>query len=127
MMDHQEATASLDIFSDELVNLCAAYDILINRDSEGKNEITEKLLSRLKQVKRDASVVNLAVSRAIGAQYERLTGGSIDELTKLLEASNRNLLALEQADGVLRAHGQKRPAGKPGGPIFRIYPEDADL
>jgi hypothetical protein len=107
MMDHQEATASLDLFSNELVNLCATYNFLIDKNHERKNEIIAALLTKLKGVQKEALVVNILVSEAIGEQCEQLVGGSIDGLTKLLEASNRNRLATEQADGVLRAHEQK--------------------
>jgi hypothetical protein len=100
MIDHQEATASLDLFSDQLVQLCASYDSLIDLKSEGKNELIEKL----KQVKRDSSVVHFAVSNAIDKQYEQLIVVSVDGLTKLLEALHRNLLAIEEADDVLRSH-----------------------
>jgi hypothetical protein len=107
MMDHQEATASLDLFSNELVNLCATYNFLIDKDHERKNEIIEALLTKLKGVKKEALVVNILVFEALGEQRAQLISGSIDGLTKLLEASNRNRLAIEQADGVLRAHEQK--------------------
>jgi hypothetical protein len=104
MMDHQEATASLDLFSDQLVQLCASYDSLIDRKSGGKNDLIEKVLGKLKQVKRDSSVVHFAVSNAIDKQYEQLIVVSVDGLTKLVEALHRNLLAIEEADDVLRSH-----------------------
>ena len=104
MMDHQEATASLDHFSNQLDLLCASYDSLIDRKSDGKNELIEKLLRKLKQVKRDSSVVHFAVSNAIDKQYEQLIGVSVDGLTKLVEALHRNLLAIEEADDVLLAN-----------------------
>jgi hypothetical protein len=104
MIDHQEATASLDRFSNQLVQLCATYDSLIDTKSNGKNELIEKLLRHLKHVKRDSSVVHFVVSNAIDKQYEQLIGGSMDGFIKLVEALHRNLLAIEQADDVLLAH-----------------------
>ena len=103
-MDHQEATASLDRFSNELVQLCATYNFLIDRKSDGNTEPIEKLLLHLKQLKRDSSIVHFVVSNAIDKQYEQLIGGSMDGLIKLVEALHRNLLAIEQADDVLLAH-----------------------
>jgi hypothetical protein len=121
MMDHQEATASLDLFSKELVNLCTIYNVQIEmEDAKTKDELIEKLIGRLKQVKRDASVVHLMVSKAIGDQHEKLLGNSMDG-TKLLESLNRNILALGQAEQVLRKHEEPASAeNTPGGVRFIV-------
>jgi hypothetical protein len=111
MMDHQEATASLDLFSKELVNLCTIYNVQIEmEDAKTKDELIEKLIGRLKQVKRDASVVHLMVSKAIGYQHEKLLGNSMDGTIKLLESLNRSILALGQAEQVLRKHEEPASA-----------------
>ena len=88
MMDHQEATASLDLFSNELVNLCATYNSLIDKDHGRKNEIIAALLTKLKGVQKEALIVNILVFEATGEQCAQLISGSIDGLTKLFEASN---------------------------------------
>jgi hypothetical protein len=111
MMDHQEATASLDLFSEELVNLCTIYNVQIEMEhAKTKDELIEKLIGRLKQVKRDASVVHLMVSKAIGYQHEKLLGNSMDGTIKLFESLNRNILALGQAEQVLRKHEEPASA-----------------
>jgi hypothetical protein len=121
MMDHQEATASLDLFSKELVNLCTIYNVQIEmEDAKTKDELIEKLIGRLKHVKRDASVVHLMVSKAIGYQHEKLLGNS-DGTIKLLESLNRNILALGQAEQVLRKHEEPASAeNTPGGVRFIV-------
>jgi hypothetical protein len=121
MMDHQEATASLDLFSKELVNLCTIYNVQIEmEDAKTKGELIEKLIGRLKHVKRDASVVHLMVSKAIGYQHEKLLGNS-DGTIKLLESLNRNILALGQAEQVLRKHEEPASAeNTPGGVRFIV-------
>jgi hypothetical protein len=120
-MDHQEATASLDLFSKELVNLCTIYNVQIEmEDAKTKGELIEKLIGRLKHVKRDASVVHLMVSKAIGYQHEKLLGNS-DGTIKLLESLNRNILALGQAEQVLRKHEEPASAeNTPGGVRFIV-------
>ena len=61
MMDHQEATASLDLFSKELVNLCTIYNVQIEmEDAKTKDELIEKLIGRLARLIRQRAAERLA-------------------------------------------------------------------
>ena len=57
MMDHLEATASLDIFSNLIINLCAAYNAQTSiPEHEKKKENIEFIIGELKRKQKEALV-----------------------------------------------------------------------
>ncbi len=115
MMDLDEARVSLDYYSNILDFQFGLYSFTVGLaksekiDKEIEPQVTgleDEVVADLRRLQRESLILGIKINRAIARETERLVHLP-RELTKLLEAKNRNTLALNKSSNLLREHDQK--------------------
>lgn len=114
MIDIEEATRSL-VFYTELLDLqCGQYSLAVNLDSHKKSEETgslatnlkEEAINRLRVSHNDSLVLSILFYRAMTREAEQLDWVP-RSLSKLMEVSNRMMVASRKADALIEEHDRK--------------------
>jgi hypothetical protein len=115
MLDLNEARVSLDHYAKMLDSQCELYTLgarfieagIDDKEIEPKaSGLKDGTLVDLRRLQRESLTLNIMIDKAIAREAERLVR-SPKELASLLEAKNRNALALNRVDNLLKEHDQK--------------------
>jgi hypothetical protein len=115
MMDLDEARISLDLYANTLDFQCRQYSVTVDLTESCKNDkeiepltsgLTDRTMADLRRLQRESLILRVQIDRAIAREPERLARLP-KPLLDLLEAKNRNAMALNRADNLLAEHDQK--------------------
>jgi hypothetical protein len=112
MIDLKEATASIKFYTSRLDMACEQYAFAVGLEGGDKAEkdieprlasIKEKAVADLKGLQRDTLALRILIDQEIEREVDRLLELP-EDLAGLMEAKNRNMLAIEKTGKLLGEH-----------------------